>query len=242
MSDIKEPMTGTYKAVFVFTIVMTIFVIFMGAATGSKSQLGTLIWGYTAWLMHKRNNSQLVSLYKGLLWFTVFAAVLVIILFASYGDTLGYSGTGFFLLFLLVLGIDYSLLRFFQNQVENQFQPTRVTYTQTSQNDVQTPTSEQIWEMASQELSNNRREGLWAKSFSQSNGDENKARAIYLKSRVSEIENEFNVKQTYGNNIMNFPIIQEGKEWWDSLNFVGKVCVIGLILALIAYFFGLIDG
>lgn len=242
MSSIKEPMTGSYKGVFIFTIVMTIFVFFMSAASGSKGQIGALIWGYTAWLMYKRKNSQLVGLYKFLLWFAGFAAILMIFLFASYGETLGYSGVGLFFLFLLVFVIDYSLLKFFQKQVQIELIPAIESTTKVL--DVITPTltNEKIWERASMELESNRREGLWARCFSESNGDDNRARALYLRSRVSEIESELNIKPTSKDYITNIPLLNEAKEWWDNLNFIGKMCVYGLIIALLAHNFGWIDG
>lgn len=242
MSDTKPPMTSSYKGVFIFTIVMAVFVFFMSAISGSKSQIGTLIWGYTAWLMYKRKNSQLVSMYKFLLWLTGFVAVLMFFVFLSYGETLDYSGTGLFFLFILVFLVDYSLLKFFQKMVDNEFHAVRSTYAEPATNTTPTITNEQIWEMASKELVNNKREGLWAKCFSQSNGDENKARALYLRSRVSEIKKEFNITSTTKDYATNLPILNEAKEWWDNLNFIGKVCVLGLALALLAYFFGWIDG
>lgn len=48
---------------------------------------------------------------------------------------------------------------------------------------------EAIWAQALSELENgNRKTGIWAKSFAESLGDENKAKAIYLKIRFGEIK------------------------------------------------------
>jgi hypothetical protein len=247
LSNIKEPMTGNYKGVFIFTIVMTIFVFFMAALSGSKGQIGTLIWGYTAWLMYKRNNVQLVSLYKGLLWLVSFAALLMIFLFASYGETLGYSGAGLFFLFLLVFVIDYSLLKFFQREVQNELHPLGAFRAKSSEITSLTLTNEKIWERASIELNGNRREGLWARCFAQSNGDENRARALYLRSRVSEIENELNIKPTSKNYITSIPLINDAKKWWTQKDFFKDINVwdlfwVGLFVAYIAYKLGWIDG
>jgi hypothetical protein len=47
---------------------------------------------------------------------------------------------------------------------------------------------ETIWAMALEELeSKNRKLGIWAKAFSESNGDENQAKAMYLRIRFDEI-------------------------------------------------------
>jgi hypothetical protein len=92
------------------------------------------------------------------------------------------------------------------------------------------------------ELKSNRREGLWARCFAQSDGDDNKARALYLRSRVSEIENELNIKPSSKDYITSIPLVNEAKEWWHNLNFIGKVCIVGLALAVLAFLFGWIDG
>jgi len=50
---------------------------------------------------------------------------------------------------------------------------------------------EVFWEQASAELnSSNRNEGLWAKCFAESNGDETKAKAQYLSSKVAKLKAE----------------------------------------------------
>ncbi len=53
------------------------------------------------------------------------------------------------------------------------------------------PSNDSAWEVASNELNSvNRREGLWAKCFAQADGDENKAKANYLKERVEQLRSE----------------------------------------------------
>lgn len=48
---------------------------------------------------------------------------------------------------------------------------------------------EEFWREASLELSSgNRKEGLWAKCFAEADGDENRAKAIYLKERVEQFK------------------------------------------------------
>ena len=50
---------------------------------------------------------------------------------------------------------------------------------------------EKLWEQASAELnSTNKNEGLWAKCYAESGGDEAKARAQYLSARVSKLKQE----------------------------------------------------
>lgn len=205
MSDIKQPMEGAYKGVFIFTIVMAVVVFFVGTATGSKSHIGTLIWGYTAWLMYKRKTSQLVTLYKGLLWLTGFAALSVVVLFATYVDTLRYSHLEIFLLITLVFGVDYALLKFFQRVVANESIITRVSVDpQQATTSSKLPNDEDTWKAASKELATDRNEGLWAKCFAEADGDENKAKAAYLKNRFKSLSEEagatkYNQSRTYIN-------------------------------------------
>jgi len=48
--------------------------------------------------------------------------------------------------------------------------------------------SEVLWEKAAHELKTNRREGLWARCFAESDGNENRAMARYLCLRVGELQ------------------------------------------------------
>ena len=44
-----------------------------------------------------------------------------------------------------------------------------------------------IWEMASEEYDNNRNTGIWAMAFAESEGNEDKAKALYLKTRAEQL-------------------------------------------------------
>jgi len=184
------PMSSSYKLVFIFSIVMTIVVFFVASATGSKNHVGTLIWGYSAWLMYKQKNEELVSYYKTLLWFTGGCAVLMLFLFAIYGDSLGYSPIGVFILFAIAIGIDFLLLKFFQNQLA---QPNKKHLKDSSSRNatLNVSANEDLWEQASKEFNSTlRKEGMWAKCFAEADGDENKAKASYLKIRAQQLSDE----------------------------------------------------
>ena len=49
------------------------------------------------------------------------------------------------------------------------------------------PDAEAVWAQASEEFNTNRNEGLWAKCFAECDGDENKAKARYLREKVDAI-------------------------------------------------------
>jgi hypothetical protein len=69
MSKSNEEMSGLYKVVFAFAILMMLGVFFGGAMSNSKSSgLGVYYWGYTAWLMYKRNDIKNESLQKSFLY------------------------------------------------------------------------------------------------------------------------------------------------------------------------------
>jgi hypothetical protein len=70
MTPANTPMSGSYKTVFVLSILMIFVVIIGGIVSGSKVVgFGIWYWGYTAWKMYKRDNHSLVSLQKIMLWF-----------------------------------------------------------------------------------------------------------------------------------------------------------------------------
>ena len=51
---------------------------------------------------------------------------------------------------------------------------------------------EELYATAAAELDDgNRDEGLWAKCFAECDGDENKAKALYLKTRVGRLKEKF---------------------------------------------------
>ena len=56
-----------------------------------------------------------------------------------------------------------------------------------------TVNEDKLWEMAIEEFDGeNRKKGLWAKCFAEVDGDENKAKANYLKQRVIDFKSEKN--------------------------------------------------
>jgi hypothetical protein len=121
MNDVKIPMSNSYKAVFIFSIFMIFFVIIMGGASGSKGGgFGVFVWGYTAWLMYKRNNKDLISLYKFLLWiegigFSISAAIFT---FSESEIISTVELGGFFVIAAITMGMSYGLYKFFQRQHE----------------------------------------------------------------------------------------------------------------------------
>ncbi len=180
----KEPMSGSYQAVFIFTI-FTSIIVFVVALGNASSLLGSILWGYAAWLMYKRKNSQLVTLFQTLMWISAIASVAMIFLLISYGSDFGF-------LPLLILAVScfiyYLLVKFFKNQSSSTVStPLQQKKTAPIKSTPKTFDNEALWERAANEFNSNlRKEGLWAKCFADVNGDENKAKASYLKIRVND--------------------------------------------------------
>jgi hypothetical protein len=167
---------------------MVFFVLLAGAATKSKSSgIGMWFWGYTAWLMYKRRIADLVSFYKVALWFDVVAAgIAIAILTFSDGDvirTVGYTAAQAFLLFSIVIILTYGLYRYFKSQNDLIYD--------SSSNATGSSIEDKHWEQVSEELGNGYRiDSLWIRAFSDSDGDENKAKARYYKLRYEQIKKE----------------------------------------------------
>ena len=185
MTNPKQKMSASYRAIFILSIFMVFFVLIAGAATKSKSSgFGMWIWGYTAWLMYKRRNADLVSFYKGLLWFDLIAAGIALsVLTFSEGDVgryVGYTAVEAALLFAIVISLTYGLYRFFSNQSN--------LISESTYFDTNSSIEDKYWEQASHEFDvGDRVVAIWARAFSEADGDENKAKARYLMMRVEQL-------------------------------------------------------
>lgn len=185
MSDYKPPMSGSYKAVFAFSI----FMMFVALIGGSKSGIGILLWGYTAWLMYKRKNLTLVGVYKTLLWFeAILGGIGFVVLLVNIDD--GSTIFAYAALILLAIAISFGMLKYFSSQIEitdNKIpEVLKANTLDVSLSDRNTIVdNDDVWEKALNEFNSaNRNEGLWAKCFAKNGGDENKAKADYLKEVV----------------------------------------------------------
>ncbi|MBT8587842.1 hypothetical protein G6675_06100 [Polynucleobacter paneuropaeus] len=114
MPTTKAPMTNSYKAIFIFAIVMS----FVTLLAGNKGGIGTLFWGYVAWMMYKRNNAGLVTIFNLSLWLVAFSFFMGFVLLSNgtFDEKwFGYSAQGYFLTIIIVGAIDIGLLNYFKN-------------------------------------------------------------------------------------------------------------------------------
>lgn len=185
MTNQKFKMSASYRAIFILTIFMVFFVLIAGAVFKSKSSgFGMWVWGYTAWLMYKRRISDLVSFYKIILWFDAIAASIVVVALVFGNNDIGYSLVESFVLLGVVISISYALYRYFLRLSLN---PPTVTTTDADDS--------LLWEQVSEEIKSGIRiDSLWTRAFSDSDGDNNKANARYIKLRLEQLRS--NVKST----------------------------------------------
>lgn len=231
-------MSATYRVVFILSILMFFFVLFAGTATNSKSSgFGMWIWGYTAWLMYKRRNADLVSFYKMLLWFDAIAGIVAIAVlsFSSTDVTnlVGYSVLEVLILFVLVILMTFGLYKYFLS-----LEPISTAIESINSDDTT------IWDQVSDEVKSGKRvDSLWTRAFSESDGDSNKADALYLKLRFEQIKSEIKASQN-SLSISSLPKISSKvnppiSDNSGNFNMFGKLALIGIFL-LIGY--GILNG
>jgi hypothetical protein len=228
MTVAKPKMSASYKAIFILSIFMVFFVLVAGAVTNSKtSGFGMWIWGYTAWLMYKRRNSDLVSLYKFLLWFDAIAAgVVVSILLFSDSDVskyVGYSFVEVLVLFVVVFLFTFGLFKYFKNLQNTQ------TFSDSYEAD-----DSSLWEQVTDEVKSGKRvDSLWTRAFSETDGDANKANARYIKLRFDQIKSEnksFSSSKTVKTVQSNSPKIRLNLfDFWNHFNLVGRLSLIAIV-------------
>ena len=116
MTNSKQKMSASYKAIFILSIFMCMVCLMAGKS------IGIFIWGYIAWLMYERKVSSLVSFSITMLWFEIIAFS-VALAFSFFGDIElgGYSGgpTLTVINFGLVISISYGLYMYFSNLSSN---------------------------------------------------------------------------------------------------------------------------
>jgi len=238
MTTPKQKMSASYRAIFILSILMVFIVLIAGAATKSKSSgFGMWIWGYTAWLMYKRRNADLVSFYKFLLWFDVIAAVVALsVLTFSDSDVskyVGYTAIEAIILFVIVISLTFGLYKYFLSIQSHPISSESFNVADSV-----------IWDQVSEEVKSGKRvDSLWTRAFSESDGDSNKANARYIKLRFEQIKSEIRDSNS-SSSISSLPkestkVKVSIFDFWDSFNSVGKLSLI-VILLLVGY--GLLGG
>jgi branched-subunit amino acid transport protein AzlD len=235
MTLTKPKMSASYKAIFILSIFMVFFVMLAGAATNSKtSGFGMWIWGYTAWLMYKRRNADLVSFYKFLLWFDVIAAgVALAVLTFSDSDVskyVGYTAIEAIILFAIVISLTFGLYKYFLSLESNPTSSESFNVADST-----------IWDQVSEEVKSGKRvDSLWTRAFSETDGDSNKANARYIKLRFDQIKLESRGSSSPSNVSSSPKASTKVKltvfDFWNHFNTLGMLALLGILL-LVGYGF-----
>lgn len=148
------------------------FVVSVGVWTSSTLYTGNPVWKYLA---------------KGFCILSWAYLLMGIVNIFYIGTIYGFVSLGFLLLSAYVLEKEIEVstrLDLTKNAVSNSSESIK-------QNSInQLPIDEALWERASKELLDGKKEGLWAKCFVDANGDESLAKVAYLKLRVQQISDE----------------------------------------------------
>ena len=203
-------MTSSYKAVFIASALITLSLFFIIMNSGSQNQAPTFLWSMTVWYMYKNDYQASVTLQK----YMMVIAGLVMILPAlgsfqedkTISNLLGFSYNEMFSAGFFSFCVHFWLLRFFQKCVSVSLRKKKVSasYIDPVDNNITSESGDKvrdsqeigfdIWEMASEEYDNNRNTGIWAMAFAESEGNEGKAKALYLKTRAEQLANDFDQK------------------------------------------------
>ena len=183
MADEKQKMTSSYKAVFVFSIVMSVLMFVLYSAEyqtthkASSTAIPFLLWCYQAWLIYKQQNAKLVGFYKAMLWIGGIALALLSLMLIGNVDVYGVNVLKLIGI-AVMLGIYYGMLQYFKQQLVN---PSITSTTSNNAN-----ASNEDYLRAEAEFNSAQRDaGLWVRCFAEADGNEAIAKARYIKSRAS---------------------------------------------------------
>lgn len=237
----KQPMSVPYMMIFFVALTMTMLVFLAGALSNSKpSGLGVLVWGYTSWLMYRRNNKALVSLYKGLLWFyVVFFPIAIGIMIFSGPDVsrlIDFTLFTFVFLVLITFGVTFFLYKFFHKNLINE--------SKVASKVPDSIINDRHWEQAVRELDGSKHDATWAKALVNAEGDETRAKAAYLKMRAGDLNSRENANQDIikltANEADSKPSIS--LLIWNDFNLVGKISILIIIGLVFYYFYGAVGS
>jgi hypothetical protein len=216
---------------------MMIFVVIIGGAmSGAKSVgFGIWYWGYTAWKMYKRDNDSLVSLQKFMLWFEAIAfSIALAVLLLSDSNARRFVDINPLELVILAsisMSITYGLFVFFKKQSSSSLIIGSSDLNSTSSID------DKYWEAASNELALKRNEAAWAKAFAISDGDEAKAKAMYIKNRALDFKkaDAFVAAPSVSSQSTNVikSVYSQLSLSWKSLNYIGKIVIFGIVALIV---------
>ena len=228
MTDEKQKMTSSYKAVFAFSIVMSVLMFVLYSAEyqtthkASSTAIPFLLWCYQTWLIYKQQNAKLVGFYKAMLWIGGIALTLLSLMLIGNVDVYGVNVPKLIGI-AVMLGIYYGMLQFFKQLLVNPSVTSKTSNNSNASND--------DYLRAEVEFNSAQRDaGLWVRCFAEADGNEAIAKARYIKNRASL--SAFDLRKTQ---ILNEQKLFEKYKNKEKLKFAGLMIIL-LILVAGGYF------
>lgn len=191
----KQPLSVSYKLVFVFVVFMFLFNIMAHPKGGAFAW----IWAYILWQMHKRNNVKLVTFLKSMLWFLGFLGFIGALIVGYYDESsqlIGLNVFGYLVVICLGLIEIFLLYLYFKKQLNQDghslFNLPLDTSINSDQSNYQAAQNENsFYEQAYKELhSDNKIIGVWAKALAEVQGNKDVAESSYLKIRAESFKSD----------------------------------------------------
>lgn len=200
-------MTSSYKVVFIASILITLGLFLSIMNSGSQNQAPTFFWVMTVWYMYKHDYQALVTLQKVMMGFAGLATVGVVIASFQEDTTIsnlnlfGFSPYEMVAPGIISFCVHFWLLGFFHKQLLVDSDLTEDNTASQRSDSLQggNKIGFDIWEAAAEEYDNNRNTGIWAMAFAESGGNEDKAKALYLKTRAEQLTNDSDQETFEGN-------------------------------------------
>ena len=128
---------------------------------------------------------------------------------------------------IVLVSVSWFVLGFVLGYVWRAFKPLKEALAQQNMAEVN---DEKLWERASIELNSDARNtGLWTKCYAQSNGDEGKAKAMYLKEAVKRLSSNTVTPHPDANKVTDRPVPSISKKA-DNESFIKSPIILLLLL------------
>jgi len=170
---------SSYSLIFAFSAIMFLLC-FIGLYYKEQNAFGVVLWGYILWLMHKKKIEDLTKVFKYIFIFTFLLGIVGLFIIENFEISI--------FEYLLIISIGLTLQYILWKYFEKFDKKIEVIIRNETNLDKKSEIISDVWKIAYDEFeSNSRNTSIWAKCFADANGDENVAKAKYLKIRVEQL-------------------------------------------------------
>lgn len=192
-------------------VMMFLVTLVVADINGTKNSIYMYVWIMVGYFAYKGDLARINKWMLALIWINVLVMFMVAIFMDDKSMSniqRGWSSRVSMLVGVCIMLVPKIILYFYTNNLMNNFQKSansskdnvemlmtkakvEVKNMKTTSINAVDNNENKFWEMAVYELNNNtRNEAVWARLFSETDGDENKTKARYLKYRVDELKAE----------------------------------------------------